>query len=753
MKIRLVGTVIMVLTLAMMAQGATVTVIAQNGSGYYARDINNANLPAGSRIQLIAGGTAVEPKLNGDPGVGNTLLGSNTLNSSGSYCFSVDNVLVGSQVFVRVWNTTTWPPPAGTYYAHSAPHTVLDKAPLPDEWSVNQNIDTDYRIATTSSIAPTGRGQGAQGQLITIEGDYMQSGATVTFSGGSGISPGSQTCQFINANKVQAVISLATNATVMPWSATVTNPYAIASNGQTFAVNAGPHPATPSPSSYYRGDSGKTVIMDGTGFHSNALVDFSGNTDNKISYEVQYNSSTRLTLNNFKIYPSAASTTRTITVTNPSDAGRDTTSFTVADPTVNLLRPNEGYLGNFFTVTAEAAGTHFQNGTTTVALGSQAGKVIVGPTVTVIDPTHLRFTLTVSPDATTGAQAFTATTPNVVGSESEIEALAGAFNLTAPSLGTLDPATIYLGTTIDITVPGTVNGTHFRTGATTAQFSGSGVTVNSVTVNSPSSLTLNVTASTDATLGLRNLTVVTTGLDVGGTETVNKSNALNVAVPGLPGQVSDLRALSQPYAGTITLKWINPASNYSGARLVGTSEYAAWDSLSTDSPGVLDLTGAVSQPSTQELSGLSSDTVYYFKVFSYIQTAGKYFNPSGVKVAAVPMSTGGIVALSRPLTLETGVHGINHFSLPFPAPWYVNGVAIANAYDLVKAINTAAGSNVVSTFAKWVGPYAVETQGLEIAGRDPEPVRAELEAIPLVNGGGYQVYMTQPVTIIIRNTP
>ncbi|MCU0641202.1 MAG: hypothetical protein MUC35_03840 [Candidatus Margulisbacteria bacterium] len=731
---------------------AVVTVIPQNAEGYFARDNNNQNLPAGSYIQLIAG-SPVTPLATGEPGAGNTLLATNTLNGSGLYYFVVNGITVGSTVYLRVWNTTSWPPAVGTYYGNSGTHVAQDKAPLPDEWLVNQHIDADYRIATTTGIQPASRGQGAQGQLITVEGQYFEPGATINFSPFDNMILSGGTTTYGGGTRIHQILSINPAATTGGRSVTVTNPGAIASNAQTFTVNPGPHPSTPSPSSLYRGDSGQTVTIGGTGFHSNATVTLSGSG---INHATNWDSATQMTLGNFQIAPSAVTGARTVTVYNPNDAGQDTTTFTVRNPTIEVS-PLSGYLGNVFApVTVTGYGTHFLGGSTSVTMASDSGRVRVGNT-SVASPTSLTFDLAVSPEATTGDKTVTITTVNVLG---ETEERTATFTLN-PLACHSSPLTGPLGTTVTLTLAGTE--THFNQDLTTVAFnSPAGLTIRRVTVASPTALTVEVEIASGAATTARSVSVTTINV-VGGTETLTCPETFQPVVPTLPGQVTNLRALAEPATGSITLRWLNPGSNYTGARFVRTTNYTLWDSLTKDSTeGQIDLDGSVGAISTSEVPGLDPSKVYYFKVFSYVTSGIQFFNPNGVKVAAIPMAAGGggPAQLTFVLTLESNVntaggHGINHFALPFPSPWYVDGVRLQTAYDLVKAINTAAGARIVSTFAKWVSPRSVPSAvGIKLpVDFDPDNLdaKAALQDITLGNGVSYQVYLIQPVTLVIKN--
>jgi hypothetical protein len=130
-------------------------------------------------------------------------------------------------------------------------------------------------------------------------------------------------------------------------------------------------------------------------------------------------------------------------------------------------------------------------------------------------------------------------------------------------------------------------------------------------------------------------------------------------------------------------------------------------------------------------------------------------------------SSGTPAPVSFTLTFNTGDENsqlsLNFFALPF-APdangkWYAPGNTtnkeIKTAYDLVRAINEANGKvNIVSTFGKWdSAPSAQKDAGVLLPGNDPAPVKADLEKIVLKQGEGYQLYVTQPGSINIKNKP
>ncbi len=93
-----------------------------------------------------------------------------------------------------------------------------------------------------------------------------------------------------------------------------------------------------------------------------------------------------------------------------------------------------------------------------------------------------------------------------------------------PTLTDISPSSSELGTTLNITIAGT----QFMSGSTSVGFGGSGITVNSTTVNSSTQITLNITVASGTSTGFRDVSVTT----VSGTATL--SNAFEVRLPPNP---------------------------------------------------------------------------------------------------------------------------------------------------------------------------------------------------------------------------
>jgi len=172
---------------------------------------------------------------------------------------------------------------------------------------------------------------------------------------------------------------------------------------------------------------------------------------------------------------------------------------------------------------------------------------------------------------------------------------------------------------------------------------------------------------------------------------------------------------------------------------------------------------------------LEPNTTYYARVRARVPMETDGY---GAWSSAASFTTlGAAVPQSFTLTLESNVGatppgpGINSFSMPFAGPWYVYKIdgtklefgspatnEVKTAYDLVRAINIAAGSNVVSTFGRWnkteqkLEGVMVSYNSATLNDIDSTDVSG-LQSISLSQGEGYQVYVSQDVTLVIKNTP
>jgi hypothetical protein len=102
--------------------------------------------------------------------------------------------------------------------------------------------------------------------------------------------------------------------------------------------------------------------------------------------------------------------------------------------------------------------------------------------------------------------------------------------------------------------------------------------------------------------------------------------------------------------------------------------------------------------------------------------------------------------------------GINFFSMPFAAPWYVyksGGTtyvgSIESAYDVVLVLRAIDASAKASHFSTWDNSGQM-LEKVIIPSTLDSATEAALRAIPLEQGHGYQVYVPKDVTLVIKNT-
>ena len=269
-----------------------------------------------------------------------------------------------------------------------------------------------------------------------------------------------------------------------------------------FTINAAPTITSLSPSTRGQGASNENIVITGSNFGSgtwaNSSVTFSGAgiTVNSVSRT----DSTHLTVN-VSIAAGAATGARDVTVRN-TDGGRATKSggFTVAaGPTITSLSPSsrgQGATSQVIVVT----GTNFASGSWPTSAVAFSGSGITVNSVTRSDATHLSVNVSISATAAVGARNLTIRNPSDGGTASK----ANAFTVNVrPTITSLNPNSRARGQANQNIV---VTGTGFQAGALVS-FSGSGITIVSVTFTDSSHLTVKISVASGAATGSRNVTV------------------------------------------------------------------------------------------------------------------------------------------------------------------------------------------------------------------------------------------------------
>ncbi len=180
--------------------------------------------------------------------------------------------------------------------------------------------------------------------------------------------------------------------------------------------------------------------------------------------------------------------------------------FTVNAGSAKLtsVNPPTGTQGaNNLNVTLTGQFTNFVNGTSVANFGSG----ITVNSTTVSNATTAVANITISPTASLGSRSVQVST------NSEVATITGGFTVLAgvPALTMASPGTAQAGATVNVVVDGAF--TDFQQGVTTASFGG-GVTVNFITVASPTQLTANVTVASNASVGSRDITITTNSQNV-----------------------------------------------------------------------------------------------------------------------------------------------------------------------------------------------------------------------------------------------
>jgi hypothetical protein len=200
----------------------------------------------------------------------------------------------------------------------------------------------------------------------------------------------------------------------------------------------------------------------------------------------------------FTIAPTATLGARNVTVTTPAGTTNAGTFTVVAPPapTLTSIAPSSETRGTSANVVL--TGTNFVAGSNVVISPAATGVSISG--VVVLNLTTITATITSTNAAAIGPINVAVT--NAGGASNTLP-----FAITGPVLTSITPASANRGTTgLGITLTGTG-----LTGTTAINFSGGGITVSGLTVNSDTSVTATINIGAGATPGATNVTVTAPG--------------------------------------------------------------------------------------------------------------------------------------------------------------------------------------------------------------------------------------------------
>jgi hypothetical protein len=176
-------------------------------------------------------------------------------------------------------------------------------------------------------------------------------------------------------------------------------------------------------------------------------------------------------------------------------------------PAVAMVNPGAVPQGSGLDVELTGSHTSFRTGSTVTVAGAD----VTVSAIHVLSPTRMTLHLAAAPGAATGFRDVTVSTPPGDGTTETATGL-GAVEVVGPPAGptilSVTPSLGAVGTTQDVTISGaatTFNAGSFATFSLTG--GATGVTVNHLTVNSPTSAVANITIAPGATIGFRDASV------------------------------------------------------------------------------------------------------------------------------------------------------------------------------------------------------------------------------------------------------
>jgi len=373
------------------------------------------------------------------------------------------------------------------------------------------SLTTGAEVENTSFFVTVGTpvislvdpGSAIQGDTrdIDLVGQYTTWSDSTTFSFCSGIVINSATVFGPNAARVNVTVPILQS--LGGCGVTATTGTEVAHNISSFSVT--PSTATilsVTPNTAIQGTQNFSVDVTGLATHWVAGTNFSFGSGSVSVASINVIDETHATLT-LDLAPLASPGLYTLTATTGGEVARLDNAFVVQPGTPILLSstPGSAQQQGSFSLGILGQYTSFVNGTTTVAITSQ-GVNIAGVSVT--GPQSITVTGTVNPIAYTGCSNIIVTTG------SQVLTLYGAFCITLgpAAITQLTPSTGPTSTSLDVGITGT--NTNWIQGTTIGTF-GPGISLNTLTINSATSATANITIAANATPEANTVTLTTAG--------------------------------------------------------------------------------------------------------------------------------------------------------------------------------------------------------------------------------------------------
>ncbi|WP_263366365.1 beta strand repeat-containing protein [Edaphobacter bradus] len=476
--------------------------------------------------------------------------------------------------------------------------------------------------ATVTSVSPTSVTVGAAATTITVTGSNFISTSVVQIAGVS------EPTTFVSATQLQASVpsSLFASAALLPVA--VLNGSTTSATGQAVNLeidNPSPTISSFSPANFIAGVTNTPLVIAGSGFVSTSSAQVNGS-----ARPTTYISPTQLNVA-FTASDLAAAGTLSVKIANPSPGGG--TSAAASVPVNNPIPTGLVLTPSTVTVGAPAAtitvtGSGFLSNSVVNVNGSARS-------TTLVDATHLTFTLAATDQATQATLAVTVTNPAPGGGTSLPTILAVDLPALTPTIASLSPTQFIVGSP-DSTL--LVNGTNF-TNKSVVQWNGSPL---ATPFHSGSTrLFATVPAALLASVGTASVTVTTP------TATPGTSNTASIAITTPPAPaITSINPNSAPIgtATRITVYGTNftASSTVSFNGTVLTTTYGSSTSLTAQIPSNLDaLPGNGSITVTTPAPGGGTSSSLAFTSYIPIVNNSMVYNPAnGLLYVSVPSSAG-----------------------------------------------------------------------------------------------------------------
>jgi hypothetical protein len=377
--------------------------------------------------------------------------------------------------------------------------SVTTPAPKGGTATLSSAFTISNPVPTITSVAPESVMVKSSATNITITGTNFVVGSAA-YLGSTAL-----TTTLVSRTRLTASIPASLLDTAQSFAIAVTNPAPGGGTTNTKSITVlNPAPTLTSilPVSGSRLQT-VNVVFKGKGFVTGFTQPNFGGTDITVN-SATVNSDSQLTAN-ITISALATIGARDVTVSNPSPGGGVSAkqTFTIANnpaPTFTAINPSAGNRLSSFDVVI--SGTNFITGVTSVDFG--AG--ITTGTPVINSSTQLTVHITISVSAATGARSVSVTNAQP-GGGTATRTNSFTVNNPAPTLTTIDPSNGQQLETKNIVF----YGTGFISASVTRVDMGTGISINSQNVVSDSQMTANVTITTNAATGPRDVYVTNLG--------------------------------------------------------------------------------------------------------------------------------------------------------------------------------------------------------------------------------------------------